>query len=67
MRATARAAGRDPGALEITRWASIDMTPEDVAQHAALGVDRLVVPPTSADLAEQRDQLSALAARLALR
>ena len=67
MRATARDAGRDPGALEVTRWASIDMTPEDVAQYAALGVDRLVVPPTSADLAEQRDQISALAARLALR
>ena len=67
MRATARDAGRDPGSLEITRWASIDMSAEDVAQHAARGVDRLVVPPASADLAEQRAQLSAFAARLALR
>ena len=67
MRATARDAGRDPGALEVTRWGSIDMTAADVAQHAAHGVDRLVVPPASSDLAEQRAQLSALAARLALR
>jgi hypothetical protein len=37
-----------------------------VARHAALGVDRLVVPPASPDLAEQRAQLSAFAARLAL-
>src|SRR5579864_1597257 len=37
MRATARAAGRDPGALEYTRWGSIDMTGDDVARHAAQG------------------------------
>jgi hypothetical protein len=43
------------------------MTADDVAQHAACGVDRLVVPPASSDLAEQRTQLSAFAARLALR
>jgi hypothetical protein len=34
MRATARDAGRDPGALEVTRWGSIDMTADDVAQEA---------------------------------
>jgi probable F420-dependent oxidoreductase len=67
MRATARDAGRDPGALEVTRWGSIDMTADDVAQHAGRGVDRLVVAPGSAHLSEQRDQLSAFAARLALR
>ena len=67
MRATARAAGRDPGALEVTRWASVDLTADDVARHAARGVDRLVIAPASADASEQRDQLSALAARLALR
>jgi len=38
-----------------------------VARHAARGVDRLVIAPASADASEQRDQLSALAARLALR
>jgi probable F420-dependent oxidoreductase len=67
MRATAQAAGRDPDALEITRWGSIDLTPEDVAQHAAAGVTRLVISPASADPAEQRDQLSVLSDRLTLR
>jgi len=67
MRATAREAGRDPGALEVTRWGSIDMTADDVAQEAGRGVDRLVVGPASADLSEQRDQLTAFAERLKLR
>jgi probable F420-dependent oxidoreductase len=67
MRATAREAGRDAGALEVTRWGSIDLTAEDVARHAAGGVDRLVAGPASADPAEQRDQLSALAERVGLR
>jgi probable F420-dependent oxidoreductase len=67
MRATARDAGRDPGALEVTRWGSVDMTADDVAQHAGRGVDRLVLAPASADLSEQCDQLAAFADRLALR
>jgi probable F420-dependent oxidoreductase len=67
MRATARDAGRDPGALEVTRWGSIDMTPDDVAREASHGVDRLVIGPASASPSEQRDELSAFAGRLALR
>ena len=67
MRATARDAGRDADALEVTRWGSIDMTADDAAEQADREVDRLVVAPASADLAEQRDQLSAFADRLALR
>ena len=67
MLETARAAGRDPAALEYTRWGAIDMTADDVAAHAASGTTRLVMAPASADLSEQRDQISALAARLALR
>ena len=67
MRATARDAGRDSGALEVTRWGSIDLTAEDVAEHAARGVNRLVVGPASAELSGQLDQLSAFADRLALR
>lgn len=66
MRETARAAGRDPAALEVTRWASIDMTADDVAQHAEAGVARLVVAPASVDLSEQKDQISAFAARAGL-
>ena len=67
MRATARAAGRDPGALEYTRWGSIDMTSGDVAAHAANGTTRLAVPPASADEAGQREEISAFADRLGLR
>ena len=66
MRATARDAGRDADALEYTRWGSIDVTAAGVDAYAELGVNRLVVAPTSADLDEQRDQLSALADRLKL-
>ena len=66
MRATARDAGRDPAALQVTRWGSIDMTAADVARHAANGVDRLVVATDPADLPGQRAQLSAFAARLTL-
>jgi probable F420-dependent oxidoreductase len=67
MRATARDAGRDPGALEVTRWGSIDLTAEDVAEHAARGVNRMVVGLAPAGLSGQIDQLSAFADRLALR
>jgi len=63
MRAVARDAGRDPDALEYTRWGSIDLSPEDVAARAADGVTRLVVAPTAIDPGEQRDELSAFAER----
>jgi probable F420-dependent oxidoreductase len=66
MRETARAAGRDADALEVTRWGSIDMTSSDVDDHAARGTTRLVVGPASVDLAEQRDQISAFAERVKL-
>ena len=64
MRETALAAGRDPAALECTRWGAIDATDDDVAAHAESGTTRLVVSPASTDLSEQKDQLSAFAARL---
>jgi probable F420-dependent oxidoreductase len=67
MRATASEAGRDPATLEYTRWGSIDMTAADVDRFAAGGTTRLVVGPASADLSEQRDQLSDFADRLKLR
>jgi uncharacterized protein YbjT (DUF2867 family) len=63
--------GVDPDALiAFARHAEacgFDLTPEDVAEHAARGVDRLVVGPASAELSGQFDQLSAFADRLALR
>ncbi|MGW0199166.1 TIGR03619 family F420-dependent LLM class oxidoreductase [Nonomuraea sp. NPDC003201] len=65
-RTAAVEAGRDPGALEHTRWGSIDMSAEQVAAFAAQGVTRIVVGPTSADPAQQRDEMSAFAERFAL-
>src|SRR5262245_60155932 len=38
------------------------MTLEDVQAHAGHGVTRLVVPPASADVCEQRKQISAFPA-----
>jgi probable F420-dependent oxidoreductase len=67
MRTTAQAAGRDPDALEYTRWGSIDATADEVAESAAQGITRLVVAPASTDEAEQRDQISAFADRHGLR
>jgi alkanesulfonate monooxygenase SsuD/methylene tetrahydromethanopterin reductase-like flavin-dependent oxidoreductase (luciferase family) len=60
----AAAAGRGP--LEYTRWGSIDMSVERAAAFAAQGVTRVVVAAGSADPAEQRDQMSAFAARFGL-
>jgi hypothetical protein len=68
MRAAAREAGRDPDALEYTRWGAIDMTVDDVDSHAR-GTTRLVAAPAApaaTDLSEQLDQLSAFAERLIL-
>jgi alkanesulfonate monooxygenase SsuD/methylene tetrahydromethanopterin reductase-like flavin-dependent oxidoreductase (luciferase family) len=61
MRETARAAGRDADALEYTRWGNIAMTPDEVAALAAEGVTRLIISPTTADLAEQQKELSTFA------
>lgn len=59
-------AGRNPDALEYTRWGSIDMSAEQVEAFAAQGVTRIVVAPTSAELDGQRDEMSAFAQRFAL-
>jgi probable F420-dependent oxidoreductase len=61
MRETARAAGRDADALEYTRWGNIAMTPDEVAALAAEGVSRLIISPTTADLAGQKQELGAFA------
>jgi probable F420-dependent oxidoreductase len=66
MRVTAEEAGRDPGALEYTRWGSIDLTPDDVAGLAAQGVTRLAVGLPQASWSDQLDQIAALARRLGL-
>lgn len=68
MRRTAAEAGRDPGALEVTRFGSLDMTVSDAEEMAARGgVTRFVVSPASPDVTQMRDQLSAFAERFGLR
>ncbi|GAB7038750.1 MULTISPECIES: TIGR03619 family F420-dependent LLM class oxidoreductase [Catenuloplanes] len=58
--AAARSSGRP---IEYTRWGAISLTPESAAGFARQGVDRLVVSPSGATWAEQRDELSAFADR----
>ncbi|MQY05184.1 LLM class F420-dependent oxidoreductase [Actinomadura macrotermitis] len=65
-RSTAAEAGRDPAALEYTRWGSMDMPVERAEAFAAQGVTRIVVGATSADPVEQRDEMSAFAERFGL-
>lgn len=65
-RAAAAEAGREPAALEYTRWGAIDMTVEDAETMAALGVTRIVVSPAAAEPEAQRDELSAFADRFGL-
>ncbi|MEU0500163.1 hypothetical protein [Nocardia sp. NPDC005998] len=65
-RATAVEAGRDPSALEYTRWGSIEMPAEWVDGFAAQGVTRIVVGAMAADRAEQFDEMSAFSERFGL-
>ncbi|MBF6099358.1 TIGR03619 family F420-dependent LLM class oxidoreductase [Nocardia cyriacigeorgica] len=65
-RKAAADAGRDPAALEYTRWGSIDATVERVEQLAEHGVTRIVVNVTAATAEEQHDQMSAFAERFGL-
>jgi probable F420-dependent oxidoreductase len=65
-RESAVRAGRDPDALEYTRWASIDLSAEAVEAYAAQGVTRLVVSSSATDPSQQRDELAAFAARFGL-
>lgn len=66
MRQQATAAGRDPAALEYTRWGQIDMTADEVNARASQGVTRLVVSPASTELAGMKAELSSFARRLGL-
>jgi alkanesulfonate monooxygenase SsuD/methylene tetrahydromethanopterin reductase-like flavin-dependent oxidoreductase (luciferase family) len=65
-RTAAAGAGRDPAALEYTRWASIDLPETSVEAYAGQGVTRLVVSATADEPAEQLAQLSAFASRFGL-
>jgi probable F420-dependent oxidoreductase len=65
-RSSAVEAGRDPQALEYTRWGSIDMPVERVEAFAAQGVTRIVVGTSAVDPEQQRDEMSAFARRFGL-
>jgi probable F420-dependent oxidoreductase len=65
-RSAAVKAGRDPKALEYTRWGSMDMTREHVEVLAAQGVTRIVVAASATESGEQRDEMSRFAQRLGL-
>jgi probable F420-dependent oxidoreductase len=66
MRAAAAEAGRDPAGLEYTRWGSTSLSSADIEAHARTGTTRLVVGPSSLDLAEQLAEIAAFADRLGL-
>jgi alkanesulfonate monooxygenase SsuD/methylene tetrahydromethanopterin reductase-like flavin-dependent oxidoreductase (luciferase family) len=66
MRAEAAAAGRDPDALEYTRWGQTGMTAGEVQALASEGVTRLVVSPRSTGPAEMLAEISSFAGRLGL-
>jgi probable F420-dependent oxidoreductase len=66
MRTTAADAGRDPDALEYTRWGSTDLTAADVESFARDGTTRLVVNAHSPGPAQQRAEISAFADRFKL-
>jgi hypothetical protein len=65
-RSTALESGRNPDALEYTRWGSIDMTRERVEAFATQGVTRIVVGATATEPDQQRDEMSAFAQRFGL-
>lgn len=66
MRQAAVDAGRDPDALEYTRWGSLELDAEGVAAREREGVDRLVVAPPAAPPATQLADLTAFARRVGL-
>ncbi|MFI7642875.1 TIGR03619 family F420-dependent LLM class oxidoreductase [Nonomuraea sp. NPDC049400] len=65
-RSSAAEAGRDPDALEYTRFGSIDMPVERVEELAAQGVTRVVVSTAATEPDEQREELSAFARQFGL-
>jgi len=55
MRASAKEAGRDPEAIEVTAGGVMDI--DGVRRFADYGVDRIVLPPLGFDLDTLREQL----------
>jgi probable F420-dependent oxidoreductase len=56
MRASAKDAGRDPDAIEVTAGGVMDL--DGVRRFADMGVDRIALPPLGFDLDTLREQLA---------
>ena len=56
MRTSAKDAGRDPDAIEVTAGGAMDL--DGVRRFGDLGVDRVVLPPLGWDLDTLREQLA---------
>jgi len=61
-RSSAEEAGRDPDALEYTRWGSVTLQPDQIEAYAAQGVTRLVVNAPGETEQEQLDALARFSA-----
>ncbi len=59
MRESARDAGRDPGAIEVTAGGALDL--DGVKRFADLGVSRVVIPPLGFDLETLKSTIGAFA------
>ncbi|MFI6906956.1 LLM class F420-dependent oxidoreductase [Nonomuraea sp. NPDC050394] len=66
VRATAAEHGRDPDALEYTRTATIDMSPERLAALTREGVTRVVISTPATSLDQQRKDLTDFSHRFCL-
>ncbi|MFI6535669.1 LLM class F420-dependent oxidoreductase [Nonomuraea sp. NPDC050547] len=66
VRATAAESGRDPDTLEYTRTATIDLSPERLADLTAEGVTRVVVSTSATSLDQQRKELTDFSHRFGL-
>ncbi|MEV4890612.1 LLM class F420-dependent oxidoreductase [Nonomuraea sp. NPDC055795] len=66
VRATAAESGRDPDTLEYTRTATIDLSPERLADLTREGVTRVVVSTSATSLDQQRKELTDFSHRFGL-
>jgi len=63
----ASGAGRDPSGIELTLSTGVTVvTDESIEEAASFGISRLVAASVTGDLAQAKDELSSLAARVGL-
>ncbi|MFI9556165.1 LLM class F420-dependent oxidoreductase [Nonomuraea endophytica] len=66
VRTTAAESGRNPDTLEYTRTATIDLSPERLADLTREGVTRVVISTSATSLEQQRKELTDFAHRFGL-